>query len=247
MGISKASLIVALSILLLSGCSKSYKNAVSYSGAGYSEQDRETDNSQDEMYSEHETIPQFPGGEGAMLSYIYDNLKYPWDAYDKNIQGRVVLTFLVRKTGEVDSVKIVRGKDPSLDAEAMRLILGLPRFKPATFDLEPVDWRMAIPIKFNKADYDERHSKRYPAFHFDNGDDYVVDGMYRIIDEQGRIGYADENGNTVIAPRFKCAFPFEDGKAKVADTGEERRYDAEHWYWESDDWYYIDKTGRKID
>lgn len=129
----------------------------------------------------------------------------------------------------------------------MRLILGLPRFKPATFDLEPVDWRMTVPIKFNKADYDERHSKRYPAFHFDNGDDYVVDGMYRIIDEQGRIGYADENGNTVIAPRFKCAFPFEDGKAKVADTGEERRYDAEHWYWESDDWYYIDKTGRKID
>jgi hypothetical protein len=128
----------------------------------------------------------------------------------------------------------------------MRLILGLPRFKPATFDLEPVDWRMTVPIKFNKADYDERHSKRYPAFHFDNGDDYVVDGMYRIVDEQGQIGYADENGNTVITPRFKCAFPFEDGKAKVADTGEERRYDAEHRYWESDGWYYIDKTGRKI-
>lgn len=116
MGISKASLIVALSILLLSGCSKSYKKVVSYSGAGYTEHNRETDNSQDEMYSEHETIPQFPGGEGAMLSYIYDNLKYPWDAYDKNIQGRVVLTFLVRKTGGVDSVKIVIGKDPSLDA-----------------------------------------------------------------------------------------------------------------------------------
>ena len=97
---------------------------------------------------------------------------------------------------------------------------------PATLDLLPVDKWLALPIKFNKADYDERQSKLYPAFHFDNGDDYVVDGMYRIVDEQGRIGYADEKGNTVIAPRFKCAFPFENGKAKVADTGENRQYDA---------------------
>ena len=60
------------------------------------------------------------------------------------------------------------------------------------------------------------------------------------------IGYADEKGNTVIAPRFKCAFPFENGKAKVADTGTNIQ-DGEHWRWESNDWYYIDKTGRKID
>lgn len=208
---------------------------------------RETDNSQDEIYPQHETSPQFPGGDTAMLSYIYDNLKYPQDAYDKNIQGRVVLTFLVRKTGEIDSVKILRGKDPSLDEEAIRLVSGFPQFKPATFDLEPVDVHIAIPIKFNKADYDERHSKRYPAFHFDNGDDYVVDGVYRIVNEQGLIGYADEKGNTLITPRFKFAFPFEHGKAKVSDSGEKKQYDAEHWYWESDDWYYIDKTGQKID
>lgn len=201
----------------------------------------------EEMYVENETTPQFPGGESAMLSYIYDNLRYPQDAYDKNIQGRVVMQFLVRKTGELDSIKIVRGKDPSLDAEAMRLVSGFPRFTPATFDGEPVDNWTALPIKFNMAEYDERQSKRYPPFHFDNGDDYVVDGMYRIVDEQGRIGYADENGRTVITPRFKCAFPFENGKAKVADSGEKRRYDAEHWYWDSSDWYYIDKTGRKID
>lgn len=208
---------------------------------------RDIYDNRDELYSEHETTPQFPGGEAAMLSYIYDNMKYPQDAYNKNIQGRVVLQFLVRKTGEVDSVKIVRGKYPSLDTEAMRLASGFPRFMPATSDCAPVDWRMAIPIKFNKADYDERHSKRYPAFQFDNGDDYVEDGVYRIVDEQGRIGYADEKGKTVITPRFKCAFPFENGKAKVADSGTKKRYDAEHWYWESDGWYYIDKTGRKMD
>lgn len=233
--------IVIFTILLLSGCSKSYKIGV------IAMPNPEIFDSPEGMFIDHETTPQFPGDPTAMLSYIYDNLNYPQSAYDKNIQGRVVLQFLVRKTGEVDSVKIVKGIDPALDAEAMRLVSGFPRFMPATFDLEPVDWRMALPIKFNKADYDERRSKRYPAFYFDNGDDYVVDGRYRIVDEQGRIGYADENGNTVITPRFKCAYPFENGKARVSDSGEIRRYDEEHWYWESDGWYYIDKTGRKID
>lgn len=202
--------------------------------------------SQEEMYVEHETTPQFPGDDAAMLSYIYDNLTYPQNAYDKNIQGRVVLRFLVHKSGEVDSIKIIKGIDPSLDAEAMRLVSGFPQFKPATFDLEPVDWHMAFPIKFNKADYDERHSKRYSAFQFDNGDDYIVDGMYRIVDEQGRIGYANEKGNTVITPRFKFAYPFEGGKARVTDSGIKIQ-DGEHWFWDSNDWYFIDKTGRKID
>ncbi len=239
MRITRVSTIVTFAIFFLSGCSKSYNNAVRSTP--------EVFDSQEAMYIDHETTPEFPGGATALLAYIHDNLNYPQNAYDKNIQGRVVLRFLVRKTGEVDSVKILQGNDPSLDAEAMRLVSGFPRFMPATFDLEPVDWYLALPIKFNKADYDERRSKRYPAFQFDNGDDYVMDGMYRIVDEQGRIGYADENGNTVITPRFKCAFPFENGKARVSDSGEKRRYDAEHWDWDSNDWYYIDKTGRKID
>ena len=98
-----------------------------------------------------------------------------------------MLQFLVRKTGEIDSVKIVREKDPSLDAEALGWFSGFPRLMPATLDLLPVDKWLALPIKFNKADYDERQSKLYPAFHFDNGDDYVVDGTYRIVDEQGRL------------------------------------------------------------
>lgn len=92
-----------------------------------------------------------------MLSYIHDNLNYPQSAYDQDIEGRVVLKFLVRKTGEVDSVKIIKGKDPALDAEAIRLVSGFPRFMPATFDLVPVDRWLTLPIKFNKADYDERH------------------------------------------------------------------------------------------
>lgn len=93
-------------------------------------------------------------------------------------------------------------------------------------------------------------NKRYPAYQYDNGDDYVKEGMYRIVDERGRIGYADEQGETVITPRFAFGFPFENGKAKVTDSGQKKRVEGsrgEYNYWESDDWYNIDKTGCKLD
>ena len=84
------------------------------------------------------------------------------------------------------------------------------------------------------------------AFQYDNGDDYVSEGLYRIVDRKGRIGYADETGRTVIRPRFAFGYPFEGGKAKVTDSGERKEVagsGGEHWYWESDDWYYIDRNG----
>ena len=92
-------------------------------------------------------------------------------------------------------------------------------------------------------------SKHYGAFQYDNGDDYVSEGLYRIVDRKGHIGYADENGQTVIKPRFAFGYPFEGGKAKVTDTGERKEVsgsDGEYWYWESEEWYYIDKTGNRI-
>lgn len=70
-------------------------------------------------YITHETPPQFPGGDNAMINYIYDNLRYPQEAYDENIQGRVVLQFLVDKTGSVDSIKVVKSKDPYLDRKPL--------------------------------------------------------------------------------------------------------------------------------
>ena len=59
-------------------------------------------------------------------------------------------------------------------------------------------------------------------FHYDNGPDYVREGLYRIVDDRGRMGYADESGRVVIAPRFAFALPFEDGKAKVKGLYSER-------------------------
>lgn len=62
----------------------------------------------------------------------------------------------------------------------------------------------------------------YVPYRYDNGNDPVQEGVYRIVDEKGRIGYADEHGNTLIEPRFAFGFPFENGKAKVTDTGEQK-------------------------
>lgn len=197
----------------------------------------------------HETSPQFPGGDSAMMSYVYDNLRYPEKAYDENIQGRVIVRFLVDKTGVVDSVELVKNKDAYLDAEAVRIVKSFPEFTPGKLDLIPVDQWVTLRIMFKKTDYDNRMNTRYRPFQYDNGDDYVRDGLYRIVDDRGKIGYADEKGTTVITPRFAFGFPFENGKAKVTDCGQMEAVagsQGEYHYWESDNWYYIDKTGRKL-
>ena len=212
------------------------------------ETDNVTDNSG--TFECHESSPQFPGGDVAMMDYIYNNLRYPKEAYDENIQGRVVVQFLVDKTGNIDSIKVVRSKDPYLDAEAVRIVKSVPKFTPGKFDLVPINQWMTLPIKFSLSDYDQRKNKKYSAFQYDNGDDYVRDGLYRILDDRGKIGYADEKGNTIITPRFAFGFPFENGKARVTDYGQEKEVEGsrgEYHYWESDDWYYIDKTGRRLE
>lgn len=90
----------------------------------------------------------------------------------------------------------------------------------------------------------------YRPYRFDNGNDYIQDGMYRIVDNRGRIGYADEKGKPVIKPRFAFGFPFKNGKAKVTDKGKSKEATGsrgEYHYWESDEWYYIDKNGNKVE
>lgn len=93
-------------------------------------------------------------------------------------------------------------------------------------------------------------ARHYAAFQYDNGDDYVSEGLYRIVDRKGRIGYADETGKTVICPRFAFGYPFEGGKAKVTDKGVMKEVSGsgrEYHYWESDEWYYIDRKGNKTE
>lgn len=92
-------------------------------------------------------------------------------------------------------------------------------------------------------------ARHYSAFQHDNGDDYLSEGLYRIVDSKGRIGYADREGKTIIRPRFAFGYPFEEGRAKVTDFGQRKEVPGsggEYHYWESDGWYYIDRNGNRL-
>jgi len=86
----------------------------------------------------------------------------------------------------------------------------------------------------------------YEVFPFDNGPDYPKEGLFRIRIGD-KIGYADEiTGKVVIGPQFDCAWPFENGLAEVS-TDCKTQSDGEHSTWIGDHWFYIDKTGKKVE
>ncbi len=92
---------------------------------------------------------------------------------------------------------------------------------------------------------DRKGTILYEVFPFDNGPDNPFDGLFRII-ENGKIGYADLiTGKVVIKPQFDCAWPFENGLAEVSNDCT-TQLDGEHSVWQSDQWYFIDKTGRRV-
>ena len=89
------------------------------------------------------------------------------------------------------------------------------------------------------------NAQTYRIFHYDNGDDYIREGLRRIVDDNGKIGYVDANGKVKIAPRFAFGFPFENGVAKVTDYGH-RVNEGEYWRWISPEWYFIDHDGNEV-
>lgn len=88
-------------------------------------------------------------------------------------------------------------------------------------------------------------SHGYSVFHYDNGDDYLAEGLRRIVDDSGKIGFADEKGRVIISPRYAFAFPFEGGRAKATFEGESVA-EGEYHRWVSPAWFYIDRNGHKI-
>lgn len=87
------------------------------------------------------------------------------------------------------------------------------------------------------------------VFKYDNGPDYIQEGLFRMVNEDGLIGFADSLGNVIIEPQFKFAYPFKEGKAKVTLEGERKdapESEEEKHYWKSDVWFYIDKKNRRL-
>jgi protein TonB len=95
-----------------------------------------------------EEMPEFPGGEAALLLYISEHTQYPEVAKENNIQGKVYIKFCVTSKGGVDKVSIFKGVDPELDAEAIRVVKTLPPFKPGKQGGKPVPVWFTVPINF---------------------------------------------------------------------------------------------------
>ena len=102
----------------------------------------------DKVFEVVEQKPQFPGGEAALLKWVSEHIRYPAMAQENNIQGRVIVQFVVTKTGDVGEVKVVRGKDPDLDKEAMRVVKSLPKFVPGKMNGHSVNVWYTLPISF---------------------------------------------------------------------------------------------------
>jgi len=95
-----------------------------------------------------EEMPMFPGGDVALLKYIGENTVYPEVAKENNIQGRVIVRFCVTAKGGVSQVSVLKGVDPELDAEAIRVVNTLPPFKPGKQGGKPVPVWYMVPITF---------------------------------------------------------------------------------------------------
>jgi len=96
---------------------------------------------------------------------------------------------------------------------------------------------------------DKKGKHIYNIFPFDNGPDYTSEGYYRIVSKNGKIGFVDSlSSKIIIEPKFDCAFPFKNGKAKVSYKCETIPIfpGDEHSTWESENWFYIDKNGKVL-
>lgn len=96
-----------------------------------------------------ETMPYFPGGQELLLKYLAANIKYPASAVKAKKQGRVIVTFIVQKDGSITHAKIARSINPELDAEALRVVKGMPKWTPGTQLGKPVSVKYVLPVKFS--------------------------------------------------------------------------------------------------
>ena len=109
----------------------------------------------EEVFMVVEEQPQFPGGNSAMMKFLADNIRYPLEAQEKGIQGRVIVNFIVEKDGSLSNLVVERGVDPSLDAEAVRVIGDMPKWKPGKQRGQVVRVKYTLPTVFRLMAKDE--------------------------------------------------------------------------------------------
>ena len=105
----------------------------------------------DKVFDVVENMPEFNGGMGALMQYLSDNIRYP---EEKDIQGRVIVRFVVGKDGSISNAQVVKSVHPSFDAEALRIINNMPKWIPGTQNGKPVNVKYVVPINFKSSNAD---------------------------------------------------------------------------------------------
>ena len=103
---------------------------------------------QEQIYTWAEEMPKFPGGDSEMLNFFAKNISYPEIAKRALVEGRVVLSFIINKSGEVIDVSVAKGIGAGCDEEAMRVLKSMPRWNPGKQNGKPVLTRITIPVVF---------------------------------------------------------------------------------------------------
>lgn len=102
----------------------------------------------EEVFMVAEQMPEYPGGMKEMLKFLQENVKYPENAMKNNVQGRVIVQFVVEKDGTLTEFKVARSVDPDLDAEALRVLQTMPKWKPGMQRGKIVRVKFTVPVSF---------------------------------------------------------------------------------------------------
>ena len=103
---------------------------------------------EDDIFQVVEEMPEFPGGEEALLKYLSKNIHYPERAREQGVQGTCVIEFVINKDGSVVEPKVVRQLEGQCDNEAMRVVRSMPKWKPGKQRGKPVRVKYTVPVRF---------------------------------------------------------------------------------------------------
>lgn len=139
-------------VLVMAGCQPANGEAVEQEEIPFEatnvDESAPLDANTDEVFKVVEVDPEFPGGEEALYKYLVENIKYPEKAKNNKVEGRVYITFVIEKDGTVSDAKVLRSVNEELDAEALRVINAMPKWKPGMQRGVPVRVQYNIPISF---------------------------------------------------------------------------------------------------
>lgn len=139
-------------LLMMAGCQPANGEAVEQEEIPFEatnvDESAPLDANTDEVFKVVEVDPEFPGGEEALYKYLAENIKYPEKAKKNKVEGRVYITFVIEKDGTVSDAKVLRSVNEELDAEALRVINAMPKWKPGMQRGVPVRVQYNIPITF---------------------------------------------------------------------------------------------------